>query len=274
MSNSLHTAEQGQSEASTLTNRSPLKFFLLVFAISILFWLVGSLTPLQILPGLPVSALMIIVPVAAASILIYRESKWAGVVALLKRSFDYKQIRAKIWYIPIFLLMPGVMAASYGVIRWMGMPVPPPQFSLLTALVMFIAFFFAGLCEELGWLGYAFDPMEQRSNALRAGIILGLIGSTWHVVPLLQADRSPAWIAWWYLYSVSLRILTIWIYNNTGKSIFAAALTHSMINLSWQLFPINSSYFDPQITGLILAVVVIVVTVIWGPQRLSRSKAL
>ena len=75
MSNSLHTAEQGQSEASTLTNRSPLKFFLLVFAISILFWLVGSLTPLQILPGLPVSALMIIVPVAAASILIYRESK-------------------------------------------------------------------------------------------------------------------------------------------------------------------------------------------------------
>jgi len=268
MSHSSQTAEQGQ-----ITDRSPIKFFLLVFAFSILFWLIGSLTSLQILPGLPVSALMIIVPVTVASILIYRESKWPGVVALLKRSFDYKQIRGKIWYIPIFLLTPGVMAASYGVMRWMGTPVPPPQFSFLTALVMFIAFFFAGLGEELGWLGYAFDPMEQRSNALQAGLILGLIGSTWHLAPLLQADRSPTWIAWWYLYSVSLRILTVWIYNNTGKSIFAAAITHSMINLGWQLFPVNGSYFDPRITGLILAFVVVIVTIIWGPQRLTRSKA-
>ena len=270
MSHSLHTAEQGQASTITLGKRSPLTFFLLVFAISALFWLIGSFTSLQILPGLPVSSLMIIVPVTTASILIYRESKWSGVVVLLKRSFDYYQIRAKIWYLPIFLLMPSVMATSYGVMRLMGTPVPPPQFSLLTALVMFMAFFLAGLSEELGWLGYAFDPMERRSNALQAGIVLGLIGSTWHVAPLLQADRSPAWIAWWYLYSVSLRILTVWIYNNTGKSIFAAAITHSMINLSWQLFPVNGSYFDPLITGLILAFVVVIVTLIWGPQRFTR----
>jgi len=273
MSQFSHVAGQEQSDAITPGNRSPLKFFLLVFILSIPLWLIGSLTPLQILPGLPVSSLMIIVPVTAASILVYRESKSTGVIALLKRSFDYKRIRAKVWYLLIFLLMPAVMALSYGLLRWMGTPVPPPQFSLLTALGMFITFFIAGLGEELGWLGYAFDPMELCSNALQAGIILGLIGSTWHVVPLLQADRSPAWIAWWYLYSVSLRILTVWIYNNTGKSIFAAAITHSMINLSWQLFPIDGSYFDPRITGLILAIVVVIVTVIWGPQRLTRSKA-
>ena len=120
-------------------------------------------------------------------------------------------------------------------------------------------------------MGYAFDPLEEQYNALWAGLLLGLVGATWHVVMLLQVDRSLEWIAWWYLYTVSLRVITVWIYNNTGKSIFATAVTHSMINLSWQLFPINGSYFDPQITGLIAAFAVVIVTIIWGPKRLSRQ---
>jgi hypothetical protein len=41
-----------------------------------------------------------------------------------------------------------------------------------------------------------------------------------------------------------------------------------MINLSWQLFPINGSYFDPQITGLIVAFAAVIVTIIWGPKTL------
>jgi hypothetical protein len=35
------------------------------------------------------------------------------VTELLNRSFDYKQIRAKVWYAPILLLMPGVMVVSW-----------------------------------------------------------------------------------------------------------------------------------------------------------------
>jgi membrane protease YdiL (CAAX protease family) len=271
MSPSLNTTEQGQASNIAHAKRSPFKFFLLVFTLSIPIWLIGTLTPLQILPGLPVSSLAIIVPALSASILVYRDKKTAGLSELLKRSFDFKRTRAKVWYIPTFLIIPSVMALSYGVMRWMGTPVPPPQFSVLTALVMFVAFFFAGLGEELGWMGYAYDPLEERFNALWASLLLGLVGATWHVVMLLQVDRSLAWIAWWYLYTVSLRVITVWIYNNTGKSIFAAAITHSTINLGWQLFPVNGSFFDPRITGLILAFVVVIITLIWGPQRLTRQ---
>lgn len=85
------------------SRRSPFQFFLLVFVLSIPFWLIGAVTRLQLLPSLPVSSLM------AALILVYRENKTAGMIALLKRSFDYKRISAKIWYAPIILLMPGVM---------------------------------------------------------------------------------------------------------------------------------------------------------------------
>ena len=100
--------------AAAAQSRSPLKFFLLVFILSIPFWLIGAASGLQLLSGLPVSSLMTFCPLVAAAILVYRENKTAGVTALLKRSFDYQRIRAKIWYVPTVFLMPCVTLLTYG----------------------------------------------------------------------------------------------------------------------------------------------------------------
>jgi membrane protease YdiL (CAAX protease family) len=247
-----------------------MKFFLLVFALSIPFWLAGAATGLQLLPGLPVAALMFVCPVTAALILVYGENKTAGVIALLKRSFDYERIRSKVWYAPILLLMPGVTVLSYGLMRLIGAPVPTPQFPAATAIAMFIMFFIAALGEELGWSGYITDPMQHRWGALQAGILIGMVWAAWHFVPLVQAHRSPVWIAWWSLGTVTTRIVMVRLYNNTGKSVFGVALFHAMINLCWQLFPIHGSYFDPRLNGLIMALIAAIVTVVWGPRTLSR----
>jgi hypothetical protein len=114
--------------------RSPPKFFLLVFALSIPLWLIGAVTPLQLLPGLPVSTLNVFCPLIAASILVYRENKTAGVIELLKRSFDYRRIRAKVWYVPTVLLMPGIAVLAYVLMRLMRLPLPAPQFPGVAAL--------------------------------------------------------------------------------------------------------------------------------------------
>lgn len=257
---------------STSKTESPLVFFLLVFALSIPVWVVGAMTGLQLLPGLPVSALMTFCPLTAALILVYRANKTAGVTGLLKRAFDYRRIRAKVWYVPIVLLMPGVMALSYGLMRLMGSPVPPPQIPLVGTLAMLLAFFISALGEELGWSGYIIDPMQDRWNALQASILLGLVWAAWHSVPFVQAHRSAAWIAWQGLDLVATRVLLVWLYNNTGKSVFAAAVCHAMYNVSWQLFPINGSYYDPRVTGLITAFAAGVVVVVWGPQTLARHR--
>jgi hypothetical protein len=136
---------------------------LLVFALSFPFLLAGALTTFQVVPGVPVSALILIFcPATTAIILVYRENKMAGVRELLKRSFDYKRIRAKIWYAPLILTMPVVAVLSYGALRLMGVPVPPPQFSVLTVLALSLVAFIAALGEELGWSGYAIDPMQDR----------------------------------------------------------------------------------------------------------------
>jgi hypothetical protein len=52
-------------------NGSPLVFFLLVFTLSVPFWLIGAVTELRLLPGLPVSSLMFVCPAMAAAILVY-----------------------------------------------------------------------------------------------------------------------------------------------------------------------------------------------------------
>jgi uncharacterized protein len=246
-------------------------FFLLVFALSVPFWLIGEATNLQLMPGLSVSALMGFCPMVAALILVYREGGVAGARALLMRSFDFKRIKFKRWLVPVLLLMPAVSLMVYGLMRWMGMPLPAEQFHLFIALLMFVAFFVEALGEELGWSGYALEPMQARWGALGAALLLGLAGIAWHLTPLLLMGRSATWIAWWCLYALTFRVFTVWLYNNTGKSVFAAALFHATLNLAYILFPVYGSHFDMRLASLVMAGVALLVIVVCGPRTLSRQ---
>jgi membrane protease YdiL (CAAX protease family) len=243
-------------------------FLLLVVVLSIPFYLIGAVTGLTLLPGLPMSALAAFCPMIAAIILTHRESGIPGVVSLLKRSYDFRRIKSRVWYVPLLLLMPAVMMLSFAVVRLSGVPVPTPQVEVLPALALLVAFFVAAVGEELGWCGYAIDPMQAKWGALQAAIILGVFWVVWHYPPLIQADRSAAWIAWWSLGSIALRVIIVWLYNN-GKSVFAASLFHMTINLTWQLFPTNGSYYDPFITSVIIVGVAAVMVTVRRIQMLK-----
>ena len=86
-----------------------IKFFTLVFALSIPFLLLGFIVKgaTENLPiKLPISALMAVCPLIAAAILVYKKQKMQGVKELLALSFDFKKIKDKRWYAPIVFLMP------------------------------------------------------------------------------------------------------------------------------------------------------------------------
>lgn len=251
--------------------RSPLTYFALTIALSIPFWVAGAMTNFQLLPAIPVSALGFLCMVGAASILVYRENGLESVAELLKRSFDVKRVRANLWYLPTILLMPCIMVLSYVAMRLMGVPLPAPQFSFVTTLTLFVAFFVAALGEELGWSGYAIDPLQDRFGAFCGALLLGLVWAVWHFIPLLSVQRSVVFIAWWSLGTVASRVIITWLYNNTGRSVFIAALFHTMQNLTWQLFPINGSFYDPRVTSLIITAVAVVVVVVRGPKTLVRG---
>jgi membrane protease YdiL (CAAX protease family) len=257
------------------SKRSPVRFFLLVFALAIPFWLIGAMAKrgLPLPMNLPVSALMFPVPLIAALILVYREDKMGGVRRLLHRVFDYKRITQKIWYVPILLLMPFIYVLSYWVMRLMGRPLPEPHISYVTIPMLLVGFFIAATGEEAGYMGYAVDPLQERWGALTTGIVLGLVWGVVHVVPDLQAHNGLAHIAWQRgVYDVGLRILIVWLYNNAGRSLFAAILVHDTDNVSWSLFPNNGSHYDPAVTGVITAIAAVVVTLLWGAKTLARYR--
>jgi uncharacterized protein len=254
-------------------NRSPLTYFVLTFALSIPFWIAGAYTDLQLLPGVPISALGLLCMVGAASILVYRENGLEGVTESFKRSFDFKRVKAKVWYLPTILIMPCIMLMSFITMRLMGIHLPAPQFSLAAPFILFVVFFVAAIGEELGWSGYAIDPLQDRFGALGGAMILGILWATWHFIPLLSVKRSLDWIAWWSLGTVGLRVIITWLYNNMGKSVFVAILFHTMFNVTWQLFPINGSYYDPRVTSLITAAVAAVVVSVWGPRTMVRTQS-
>ncbi|MDH4280580.1 MAG: CPBP family intramembrane metalloprotease, partial [Acidimicrobiia bacterium] len=227
-----------------------------------------------ILPGLPVSSLMIAAPVTAAAILVHRSRGTAGVAALLRRSFDHRRITSRRWYLPTILLLPLAMLVTYAMMRALGRPLPDSTTIRWRAVpVLLLVFFVGALAEELGWSGYALEPLQQRLGALGASLVLGIAWSVWHFIPLAQVGRSPSWIAWWSLYAVASRVLYGWIYNNTGRSVFAVTLFHAMANLSWQLFPNDGSHFDPQNAGLVVSAVALMVIAFWGPRTLTRRSA-
>jgi uncharacterized protein len=249
-----------------LSKRSPLRFFLLVFLLSIPFWVANAFLDLQFVPGVPFSALGVVCPVAAASILIYREAGIAGVNALWKRAFDWRRVRPRSWFLPTVLLMPFAAVATYLVMAVSGETPLPPDFPIPAAIMMFAVYFVAAECEELGWTGYATDALQVRHSALAGSLVLGLVTAAWHWVPLVQVGRSLEWIAWWTIWVVALRVVLVWIYNNAGKSVFAAALFHATSNMASVTF---HPYFDPRITGIVLAVIAVVVVAL--PKRPERA---
>jgi hypothetical protein len=134
-------AAEKSSNPVTSAGRSPLTFFILLFLLSVPFWLIRAVTNREVLPGLPMSSFMWVCPVLAAAMLVYGEEKAAGVIELLSRSFDYQRIRAKVWYAALVLLMPGVTVLAYGLMRVVGRPLPIPQFPGLAALALFFLLF-------------------------------------------------------------------------------------------------------------------------------------
>src|SRR5829696_9351800 len=70
---------------------------------------------------------------------------------------------------------------AYWVMHLVGLPLPQPYIPLMLVLTFFPVFFVFAVGEEMGWLGYAIDPMQDRWGALKASIIMGAVWGLWHL---------------------------------------------------------------------------------------------
>lgn len=249
---------------SNLTARkpSPWIYFLLVFLLTIPEYAAGLVAPYSIV--------MVANPFLAATILTYREKGSDGVKQLVMRSFDFKRITGKTWYLPILLLMPVVMILE---LAWMSLlrdPAPGLYFPLWMLPVYFLVFFFAAIGEETGWSGYAIDPLQERMDALSASLVIGAVWAAWHIVPYTLAN-APLWVAGQCVTTVLLRVLMVWIYNNSGRSVFGMVLFHAMINMA--TVPDFGFPYDPVFGSVVLAGMASIVVFLWGKRTLACCRS-
>lgn len=244
--------------------------------ISVPFWVLGpladALLPADFPINLPFSALMALNPMLVALALVYREQGGAGVKMLLKRVLDFRRIRDSRWYLPAFLLMPLLTVIEYGVVYLRGSPMDNVQVPLLAALPMFIVFFITAVGEELGWMGYVYEPLRQRWNSFETGVLLGGMWALWHLVAYLQMGNSLSWVFWQCAATVGLRVLIVWLYEASGKSMFATIIFHATINVGNFMFPNYGSYYDPFAAAVVIGAAVMLVLLVWKPVMLRRAR--
>jgi uncharacterized protein len=237
-----------------------LSYTVLVFALAVPFWSLGG----RALPpplSLPASALVVFVPATAAAVLRRREVGWRGVSDLVRRAWDYKRIRNRVWYVPAVLLAPAIYVLSYAVMRALRLPLPDRiEIPLRSAPALFLLFVIGAVGEELGWTGYATDPLQQRSGAAKGSLMLGAIWAIWHAIPFVQTGEPAGWVAAQSLKTIAMRVIMVWLYNGSGKSVFATILYHITDNLSWAMFPNSRSHYDPLVTGALTALAAAAIT--------------
>ena len=259
------------SEFSIQTVIKPTLTYLgLVLIISLPFWALMVFYPIQLLPGLPISALSVLAPTLGAAMLTYKNEDFSGVGHLFSRAFDFRRITNPAWYLPFIMINPLIAFLAYQYLRLTGISLPPVSLTW-AVLPMFLFFFIGALAEEIGWTGYMTEPLVYQWGIGKTGIFLGVVWALWHAFSLLQVSRSFAWIGGWALGTISLRVIMVWLHTYSGKSVFAAALFHAIINLCWQLFPVNGSYYDPFVFGVVALVLALGITTL-GREVWRRAK--
>jgi membrane protease YdiL (CAAX protease family) len=260
------------------TNSSPATFFALTFLLSVPFYILNALAYLNIVGepelGAVYIALFTVTPITAASILSLQRGRVSSLKALLRRVFDSKRITKSQWYAAIFLLAPLIFLVSLGGLMLAGLPIPPALAPLVAFPAVFPLFFLLAAGEEVGWMGYAFEPMQTRGNALSAALVLGAIWALWHVPFFVFMIPNPVDFSTQVLTLIGTRVIVAWIFNNTGKSVFATILFHAADNTALVTLPeihANTPWGGVLHCGVILFVVT-GVTFLWGPRTLARYR--
>ncbi|MFW9941424.1 MAG: CPBP family intramembrane glutamic endopeptidase [Candidatus Thorarchaeota archaeon] len=249
------------------------KFFGLLLLISFPGWILTALTKQFIPEGLPINHigfLMVFFPLIVAFILTYRDYGKVTAKELLKRSFDFKRIEEKVWFLPILFLLPIIYVISLGIMIFLGITSLKNTIPVGTIPLLFIMMLIFAIGEEIGWQGYVFGDIDARWNSLYAAILLGLIWGIWHV-PLFIIQDPPGgflWITGQCLYMVVLRVLIVWIYKNTNKSVFTAIIIHAISNLCGMVFPIYNSPLGPFIASILIVITLVIVLQLKGIEGL------
>ena len=257
--------------------RSALLFFLLVLALAAPLWLVSDRLGVIGALRIPVSDLALaFTPMLVALGLTAWRGGLGGAASLLRRAFDPRSLRGARWVAATILLPPAIYLTSWTLMRLSGAnhPIPAPDGLRLVLLLALFLLLAAG--EEVGWMGYAFEPLQRRFGPVGASLVIAVPWWLGHLPSMAAIGVSPGDMAWWMLGALGLRVIMTWLYNGAGASLFAVVLFHALLNLSRiAVFPsVGAHYVGSYQAVAYLLVGAAAAAILWATRgRLGRKPA-
>ena len=152
----------------------------------------------------------------------------------------------------VCLLLPiGVAVLTVNVLAMFGVAVPPLSPAWLSdylyVAVIGQGFVGAGLCEEIGWRGFALPHLQRRYSALVSSLIIGFVWACWHFQNYVYLDPFPVFMdpfPWTEVLvfvpsSMLYSVIPTWVYNSTSGSLFAVVVLHGATVAEGKLFSWN-----------------------------------
>ncbi|MFW9957545.1 MAG: CPBP family intramembrane glutamic endopeptidase [Candidatus Odinarchaeota archaeon] len=133
------------------------------------------------------------------------------------------------WYAIALFLPPVLILFVLMTLSILVSPVYTPGFFLLGVILGLITGFF----EEIGWMGFLYPTLKAGNSSYKAAIGVGLIHGVWHLMAgilgssqFLGAYFIPYFISMWMIGMTAMRVLQVWVYNNTNESVLMVQLMH------------------------------------------------
>ena len=132
--------------------------------------------------------------------------------------------------------------------------------------------------EEPGWRGFALPRLLERYSPLKAGLVLGLMWSFWHLMMWLVASGYSGTTQLVYILEftvtiVALNLLMIWIYQHVPDSLAPMVVAHFVFNFGVELVFPGALGLGARLPlfGWLAGAFVLVAGIVWGLQ--SRQPA-
>ena len=217
-------------------------------------------------------------PLLAALGILARDAGMAGIRDLLAQAFRWRVGIG--WYLAAAVL-PAVLRIA---VLWLhilkGGTVPDlsdtARWLALPSTFAFVLVLGGPIGEEFGWRGYAQPRLQSAIGTLTAAVAIGLVSGLWHA-PLFLIPTTPQSHLPFTLFLVrtlSLAIISAWLYNGSRRSMLILLLFHASLN-TWP----NALYFieeggslGPYISGTILYTGWACLLILFGQLAGGRSR--
>lgn len=272
--------------SSRMRNNPVTSYIILTFVIS---W--GTLLFLIARSGMPTSMeeANAQLPLAIVAMLLGPAVSGLVLTGVVHGRIGFQRLRSQafMWHVPVrwyaVAALTGPLVLS--VVQFLLIQVSPAYRpgifdadNIFTLVLMGIAGgVLVGICEEIGWTGFATPMLRMRQNVLVTGLLIGGIWGAWHIL------SNNVWVIRTYTGELSTatygilrglgfligqlppyRILMVWVYDRTSSLLIVilmhAALTTATLILSpAAMSGVSVLYYDLALALAMWAVAIVVI---------------